>query len=296
MDPRDDGQQNTDSTTSNPPIISVPASFIPVQETISALPPSLAQAPAPQQPLIQTPDATILVKKKKIWPFIVAGVVLLLVICIAGVIVVQNFSRVDIDKNIASANFIPTADIVANIDFANYTPVNVKTEQMAGNDVVVSSEQTVSFKLSSDWEFYKEYSDDHYSGDPFFSRATDSGDALFGIYTIPAVSTSDNIMTSEWQNIDQITEKYIESMAISPDNQSNITIGNKKWSVLMFNNSTTGKNADTTTFLAIDDNGNFTDLAYIAEVITPNVMAESDFKNVIKDVKYTIANITSDAN
>jgi|GEM_PF-3354645 len=320
MEPTNNDSQDINNLASNQPIVSVPIPTVQSQEPIMPLSAPLSQDSISIQSAIDSIkllsivgfvmsflffpagiviSAIALYKSKKIGYknlIAIVGIIVsisMMILITLGVVISISNKSVDLDSGISPTSFTPTADVVVGVDSKNYVPDSIQTEQMDTADAVSSSKQTVNFKLSSDWKFYKEYSDEHYSGDPFFSRTTSSGDVLFGIYTMPAVKNSVSVVGFKWIDIDQIIEEYIKSRSAEPDGRSYITIGNKKWTVLIFNNSTTNSNASITTFIAIDDKGNYTDLAYIAEVMTPNVITKNDFNNTIKDVEYTLSSITN---
>lgn len=321
MEPTNNDTQNIDNSTSGQPIVSTPVPAIQYQEAAMPITTLLSNDSMSVSSAKSSTNVLSIIGLVMSFLFFPAGIVIciialnkskklgyknlialvgvivsismLIFITLGVVIISASHKSVDLSRDISSIGFIPTADAVVSVDFKNYVPANIQSEQMDAVDAVSSSKQTVNFKLSSDWNFYKEYSDEHYSGDPFFSRTTSSGDVLFGIYTMPAVTTSASAISSKWVDIDQIIENYVKSRSADPDDRSDITIGNKKWSVLIFKNSTTNSNANITTFISIDDKGSYTDLAYIAEVMTPNVISKNDFNNTIKDVEYTLASITS---
>lgn len=293
MDPVDNNQYDKPETNQ---LDTPPAMILPQDTTVPV-------SPQPVQPTI-TPNITPLPmtgNKKKIWPFIVVLIVLLAITAIVAIFYVAQNAILSIrDGTNVSLNlstFTPIADSVSSVDYLGYTPNSDVTQQMEGNGMISSDTQTVSFKISSDWVFDKDFSDANYNGDPFFLMSIESGKTIrLGTYTMPlAYSEGDVLLDARWHSLDEVIAVYIKNAEKSPDSQSAFTIDDKTWAVIIQNNVTGGKNINITAMISIDNNDNFDDLAYVVELMTPTSLSEEEFTTAVKEVKFMLSTIVSDA-
>ncbi len=255
MKPTQDNQSIPDNDSVQTPPVNQPQA-IPPQGTTVPQPPLPVQ-PVQSQPVAQASGVPVVVaKKKKVWLFIVIGIVLLTLI---GIVVLISLypkgqkvvtQRPTNSNNETSKSEDYSACYPAVMNGINYTDDQVTTHQMEGKDIVSNQEQMVSFKIANSWELDEEYSENNYSGDPFFKKTIDSGKTVYmGLYTMPAVSSGEDAIDSRWLSLDEAIELYNKSNNTVPD--SDCTAGvfpnGREWDVLMFNN-TNGGNARRTVF------------------------------------------------
>lgn len=268
------------------------------------------QSAAPQVPLTaEIPNiSAVQPAKKKIKPIVIILIVVGSIIVLAGSIFVVVFFVSSLGSNLSSVNntleiksstnsgpYKPIASDISSKNFGSYKPTSKKTWEMKGNDAVTSSEQTVSFDLSTAWSSYDSFSKSYYNGDPFFKTTTSSGkQAMFGIYTMSRVTSKDgNILTSTWMTTDETVDLYKKS--VNSDLKFNATatkkIGDKNWTILP--SDTDAQNKNLTTYVAVDDDDNITDLAYIAEVFTPSSLSEDEYFDAIKDIESALSTLSN---
>jgi len=246
--------------------------------------------------------------KKKIKPIVIILIVAGSIIVLAGSIFAVVFVMSSLGSNLSSVNntleqksntnsgpYKAIASDISSKNFSSYKPTSKKTWQMKGNDAVTNSDQTVSFDLSSTWSSYDSFSKSYYNGDPFFKTTTSSGkQAMFGIYTMSRVTSKDgNILTSTWMTTDETVDLYKKS--VDSDLKFNATatkkIGEKNWTILP--SDTDAQNKNLTTYVAVDDDDNMTDLAYIAEVFTPSSFSEDEYFDAIRDVESALSTLSN---
>lgn len=193
-------------------------------------------------------------------------------------------NEVSIDSNRLSAEY------VASIPESGLDNIDTKTVEVRANRGIYgdSVDNTILMTIPDAWTYDASRSVTHYDGDGLYMADLPSGlGAYYGAYTIAGIEGgSRGALSTSWLDTEDIVELYTASYGEFSSGADTTIFGKNAYVGIT---TEPGANAVVVTFIVSEDNGSFSDVAFIADVTIPLQATEADFVYVVGLAKSSLA-------